>query len=241
MDCQKRLRDLPEAQRPRERIRREGPRHLSPEELVAAILGKGTRKRDVLQLACEVVRHYRIGLYRWRRTVPSVEEVRRALGVGEATAVQIVALLELSFRIHQEGQQVILQTPEDVVRYVDPMKWMEKEELRGLYLNTRRELVRDEVISLGTVNESLAHPREILRPALLSSAVSFILVHNHPSGDPRPSREDLALTRRVAHLAREMDIPLDDHVVVARQGYVSMARDYPELFPGKSTPPSARR
>lgn len=217
-----RIRDMPQSERPRERLINEGPSALDNYELVAVILGTGTPREDVLTLSKRIIEQYGNQIIYTR---PDVKTVMETFGLSTVKACQVVAALELGRRLFKnEPHEIYLRTPEEVFEYVKPMTRLPKEHLRGLYLNNRNRLIRDEVISIGTLNESLAHPREILVVAIETKCAGFILVHNHPSGDPTPSQEDFAVTRKVLEASKVVEITFLDHIIVGAERFVSLRR-----------------
>ncbi len=125
-------------------------------------------------------------------------------------------------RIPAQWQAPCLRTPEEVHRYVKEMEGLAKEEFRGLYLNARNKVIHDEIISIGTLTANLVHPREVFRPAFEYGCAAILVVHNHPSGDPAPSEEDVALTRQLVQVSRIMGIELLDHVIIGKGSFVSL-------------------
>jgi DNA repair protein RadC len=207
------IRELPESERPRERLSRLGVGALSNAELIAILLRTGRRGANAVDLAQQLLERYKSlnGLARC-----SVAELAVVKGIGPAKAVQLAAAFGLAARTAQENianQRV--DTPQIVCDLLGPeLRALRKESLRILLLDTRYQLIRQEEISLGTMNESLAHPREIFRPALVHSAYAVIVAHNHPSGDPTPSEADHRLTRRLAEAAGLLQITLLDHIII---------------------------
>ncbi len=217
-----RIRDLPVEERPREKMVRQGPQALTNEELMAVILGSGTRKEGVLALARRIIQQY---APQAAYTEPDVQKIMDLFGLSRVKACQVVAALELGRRLFgAPSHTVYLRNPEEVYAYVKPMETLAQEHLRGLYLDTRNRLIRDETLTIGTLDTSLAHPREILAPALESRCAGFILVHNHPSGDPTPSQEDHELTRRILEAAALLGLTFLDHLIVGRNAYVSLRK-----------------
>jgi DNA repair protein RadC len=214
-----RIRDLPEEEKPREKLRKYGPASLKNYELMAVILGKGTKREGILELSKRIMSQY------GGRAVFSqgdVDTLQRVLLLSPVQACQVVAAFELGKRLFGKPTEVFLRSPEEVFEYARDMVRLKKEHLRGLYLDTRNKLIRDEVIAIGTLNSSLAHPREIFHPAIESHAAAVILVHNHPSGDPLPSKDDIELTRQVYEASRIMQIDMLDHVIIGSHGYCSL-------------------
>ncbi len=214
-----RIRDLPEEEKPREKLRKYGPASLKNYELMAVILGKGTRKEGILELSKRIMSQYGDQAVFSQGEVDTLEKV---LSLSPVQACQVVAAFELGKRLFGRPTEVFLRSPEEVFEYAKDMARLKKEHLRGLYLDTRNKLIRDEVIAIGTLNASLAHPREIFHPAIESHAAAIVLVHNHPSGDPLPSKDDIELTKQVHEASKIVDIDILDHVIIGTQNYCSL-------------------
>ena len=215
------IQDMPLEKRPREKLFKEGAKNLSNEELLAVILGRGTRKEDVMSISRRLISQYgNISQY----STMSVKEVMEAFSIPKIHAMQVVAVMELGKRIFGHFKDVILNSPESVFEYAQDMAYLKKEIVRGLYLDTRGKLIHDEVISMGSLTETTIHPREVLKPAIIHSAYSFILVHNHPSGDPQPSAADIEFTEKIQEASRIMDIKLLDHIIIGKGSFESLAK-----------------
>lgn len=214
------LRELPPVDRPREKLLARGPEALSDTELLALVLGNGTRGQDVLSVATGLLRTH--GL----RALPQVPlaELRQARGLGRAKACQLVAGFELARRclLPEPDDPPAVRTPEDVYHLTREVHGAKKEHFLALYLNARNRVLKKETVAVGSLNANLVHPREVFQPAVGEAAASVVLVHNHPSGDCEPSAEDLALTRRMAKAGQLMGIEVLDHVIVSHRGYVSL-------------------
>lgn len=214
-----RIRDLPEEEKPREKLRKYGPASLKNYELMAVILGKGTRKEGILELSKRIMSQY------GDQAVFSqgdVDTLKKVLSLSPVQACQVVAAFELGKRLFGRSTEIFLRSPEEVFEYAKDMARLKKEHLRGLYLDTRNKLIRDEVIAIGTLNASLAHPREIFHPAIESHAAGIILVHNHPSGDSSPSSDDIELTMQVYEASKIIEIDVLDHVIIGSRDYRSL-------------------
>jgi len=214
-----RIRDLPEEDKPREKLRKHGPAALKNYELMAVILGRGTRREGILELSQRIMSQYGEQAIFSEGDVGKIEKV---LGLSPVQACQVVAAFELGKRLFGRPTEIFLRSPEEVFEYAKDMARLKQEHLRGLYLDTRNRLIRDEVITIGTLNESLAHPREIFHPAVEAHAAAIILVHNHPSGDPYPSRDDIELTKQIYQASKIMEIEVLDHVIVGNKRYYSL-------------------
>lgn len=224
MSPARRMSDWPPEERPRERLYRKGPDSLADAELLALQLGTGTRGQTAVDVAREMLARYGSLSGLARR---DVAELTRIPGVGRAKAVRLAATFELTRRLRSRGSdgKVTLGSPERVYAHFGPlMEDLQKEVFRVVLLDAQNGLIKDVVVSEGTLSASLVHPREVFKPAILESAASLILLHNHPSGDPTPSREDLRLTRQLAECGKLLDLRIHDHVVVGHGRFVSLAQ-----------------
>jgi DNA repair protein RadC len=207
---------MPEDERPREKLVAHGASSLSDAELIAILLRTGRVGANVIVVARDLLSRH--GSLR-ELSRCTVTELAKLPGVGVAKAVQLAAAFDLGNRLAREplANQKI-DSPELADQLVGgEMRMLRKEEMRAVLLDTRYRLIRIEDVSTGSVNESIAHPREIFRPAVIASAYAVIVVHNHPSGDPSPSQADHSLTRRLAEAAELMQIKLLDHIIIGAQ------------------------
>lgn len=215
------IRDLPDHEKPRERLIAEGPAALSTCELLAVVLSTGTKKEEVMTMSARIMKEYgEKSIMRERDPAKLAAE----LGIPIGKALQIVATAELGrrfFSTNENGKPTI-RTPREVFEYTVDMRTLPKEHLRGLYLNAHYKVIHDEVISIGTVDANIIHPREVYKPALEYSAAAVILVHNHPSGDPSPSPADITVTDQIVRAGGVLGIDLIDHVIVTRSGFMSV-------------------
>ena len=211
--AQLKIREIPQAERPREKLAAHGPAALTNPELIAILLRTGVIGTNAIEVARELLERYRslTGLSRC-----SVDELSKIRGIGFAKAVQLVAAFGLGQRLARETlSSQKIDSPEVVNELVGAeMRMLRKESLRVILLDTRYHLIRIQEVSTGSVNESIAHPREIFHPAVASSAYAVIVVHNHPSGDTSPSQADHSLTRRLAEAAELLQIKLLDHIII---------------------------
>lgn len=215
------LRDMPHAERPRERLLEFGPKELLMTELVAVLWGVGTRKEDVLAMAQRTLKEY------GETAIGHELDPRRlseAANIPLNKACQLVAGLELGRRFYarRSGRPMQVRTPDQAYAHVRDIALSQKEQLRGLYLNTRYQVVHDEVISIGSLTANIVHPREVFQPAIERGAVAVILAHNHPSGRRLPSQADVRLTRQLVQAADILGVELLDHLIVTTQGYASV-------------------
>ena len=216
----RRLRDLPGEERPRERLARHGARALSDRELLALVVGTGSSRASALDVAAELLGSGLHGLA--ARSLPDLE---RQHGLGRAKATRVIAALELAARLAgQDGPRPpVFRTPRQASRYLLPRYGSQPVETFGLLaLDVRHRLKREVVVSVGCLTSSLVHPREVFLEAVASRAAALILFHNHPSGDPEPSAEDLALTRRLVSAGTLMGIEVLDHLVLGAGSFVSL-------------------
>jgi DNA repair protein RadC len=213
----------PLGERPRERLYWSGVDALADAELLALQLGTGTRGRSAIDVARDVLATYG-SLNELAGREPT--ELARVPGIGRAKAARLAATFELSRRLRARvpATRVTLSGPKEVYAAYGPlMEDLRREVFRIALLDAQNGLLCDRVISEGTLSASLVHPREVFKPAILESAASVILLHNHPSGDPTPSREDIRLTRQLVECARLLDLRIHDHVIVGHGTYVSLA------------------
>jgi DNA repair protein RadC len=216
---------LPSTDRPRERLKRLGPSALSDAELLALLLRTGERGADAHAVAARLLEHHG-GLFGLARAEPS--ELDGARGIGPAKSAALAASLELGRRIASRRLQpgTAIRGPADVFAHFHPsLRLAAHEKFIALLLDGRQRVLREHVVSQGTLTASLVHPREVFRPALREPAAALILVHNHPSGDPTPSPEDREVTQRLVRAGDLLGVKVLDHVVVAERGYCSLKED----------------
>jgi DNA repair protein RadC len=208
-----RIQEMPDEDRPREKLLKQGASALSESELIAILLRTGTVGANAIDVARELLLRYQSLTSLSRRGAKELASVK---GIGLAKALQLAAAFELGKRLAQESPaRGKLDTPELVYELLGPeMRMLSQESLRAILLDTRLRLLRVEEIALGTISECVAHPREVFRPALIHSAFAVIIAHNHPSGDPSPSAADVNMSRRMAEAARVLQIRLLDHVII---------------------------
>jgi len=207
------IQEMPDEDRPREKMMKQGASALSESELIAILLRTGTVGSNAVDVARELLMRHQ-SLEALSRS--SARELARIKGIGLAKALQLAAAFELGKRLAQESPlRGKLDTPDLIYDLLGPeMRMLSKESLRAVLLDTRLRLMRVEEIALGTLSECPAHPREVFRPALVHSAFAVILAHNHPSGDPTPSPSDIQMSRRMSEAARLLQIRLLDHVII---------------------------
>jgi DNA repair protein RadC len=224
------MRELPPAERPRERLLHKGADALRTAELLAILLRTGTSERPVLDLAEFLLSHF--GSLEALSRAP-VGELARIKGIGQAKAIGLKAAFALAARLARtEAESRPVDTPEDVARLLgEEMRLLDHESVRVICLNTQHKVLAVEEVTRGTLNESLFHPREAFRPALTRQAHAVILVHNHPSGNCQPSDADLAVTRQMKKAGELLQVELLDHVILGapraddKSGYFSFKNE----------------
>ncbi|MFY9114507.1 MAG: DNA repair protein RadC [Dethiobacteria bacterium] len=215
------IRDLPDEERPREKLLQSGPGALSNAELIAVILRTGNRQESAVHLAERLIS--KAGGLRYLPDL-SLEELQAIKGIGPAKAVQIKAALELGRRVSTSfyDYEAAITSPRHVADlFMEELRYRKKEYFKLLLLNTKNRIISREEISVGSLNASIVHPREAFITPLKKSAASVILVHNHPSGDPTPSQEDLAVTQRLVDSGKLLGIEVKDHIIIGDGCYLS--------------------
>lgn len=213
---------VPKESQPRERFLTNGPSHLADHELLAILLRTGTKEESVLQLAMRILHHF--GGFRLLKDA-TIEEMTGIKGVGEVKAVQLLTAFELGKRVNRLRfhERYSIRSPEDCATYMmDEMRFLTQEHFITLFLNTKNQIIHRQTIFIGGLNSSLVHPREIFKEAVRRSAASIICLHNHPSGDPNPSKEDIDVTKRLSECGKIMGIELLDHLIIGEYKYVSL-------------------
>ena len=209
------LREIRNVDRPREKIARLGVENLSNTELIAAIIGRGIPGRDVNAISADIEK-----ILENRRGSPSYEDFLAIGGVGTTKASQLVAAFELSRR-YSGGSHYKIEKPSDVLPLVDYLKLKKQEYFICITLNGAGELIEQRVVTVGLLNRSPVHPREVFADAITDRAASVLFVHNHPSGSPEPSVQDIDITKRLCEAAEILGISVLDHIITAKRGYVS--------------------
>lgn len=222
MDNKLRVKDLPKNERPREKILRYGAEVMSNSELLAIILRTGTKDENILKLCDRIISHFGglNGLIN-----PTIEDLKQIKGVGEAKATQILAISELAsrFKSFKSGDDHTVSSPKDIAFYmINEMKNLKKEYFKLIMLNTKNKIISIKDVSIGNLNSSIVHPREVFIEAIKNSSASVILCHNHPSGDPSPSREDILVTNRLKECGVLLGIDVLDHIIIGNETYISL-------------------
>lgn len=228
VDYNLKIKQLPENERPMERLFNYGPSALSDAELLALVIRTGSRSESAIDLARRLLKGQN-GLWGLRFLLDaSVEELAAVKGIGPAKASQIKAVVELSKRFAATGspERMVIKSPADVAGLLmEDMRYLNIEHFKVLLLNTKNQVLTIETISMGGLNSSIVHPREVFKPAIKRSCASVILVHNHPSGDPAPSPEDINVTRRLAEAGNLLGIDVLDHIVIGDGRYLSFKQE----------------
>ncbi len=219
------IRDLPPEGKPREKLLAQGPEALSARELLAIVLQVGTVKEDVIQMSERLIRGYGESNVLTER---DAQKLADEANIPINKAMQIVALGELGRRTYDKRETGFktIRNAKDVYEYLVDMRMLPKEYLRALFLNAHNKVIRDEVISIGTVNSNIVHPREVFRSGIESNAVAVILAHNHPSGEAIPSTEDETITTQLISAGKILGIRVLDHVIITKDGFTSVKANY---------------
>lgn len=225
MQDRMRIKDMPLSERPYEKLEKYGPEVLSNAELLAVVIRSGNRDETAVALAQRI-----LALGGDERGITglhdlSLEELRTARGVGMVKALQVKAVMELSKRISSAmalSNRVTIKSPEDVGKLLmEEMRHLRKEVFKVILLNTKNHVIKHVNISIGSLNSSIVHPREVFSEAVRAGCSGMILVHNHPSGDPEPSREDMDTTSRLVNAGSILGIKVLDHIVIGDGRYMS--------------------
>jgi DNA repair protein RadC len=216
------VRDLPKPERPRERLQKLGPEALSSQELLALVIGRGIPKKSVMIIAQELLARFRNVKAISQATL---EELSQIKGIGLAKAAQIKACFELGKREDLEPPDLVpfdIKNPEAVVKAIRAsVQDKAKEHFKLILLNSRNRVIAISTISIGTLTTSLVHPREVFKDAIMHSAASVVLAHNHPSGDPDPSEDDLKITKKLVESGKILGIEVIDHIIIGKIDHYS--------------------
>lgn len=212
------IKDLPQVDRPREKLEKYGVERLSDAEVVAILVRTGIVGKNVIELSRQVLKTIsKIGVEKI-----SMADLLEIKGLGKTKAGQIIASIELGRRLLKDKKSELLLSPENVWNEMKDLRESKKEHFVVFYLDTRNQIIKREIISIGTLNASLIHPREVFEPAIKNFTAQIIIAHNHPSGEVEPSEEDIAVSRRLIEASKILDIEILDHVIVSKSGYKSM-------------------
>lgn len=216
------IKELPMTERPREKLYSHGPGALSNEELLAIIIRTGNKNDSAIDLARKILSRDNRGLVYLRDT--TLQELMETKGVGKCKAAQILAAIEIGKRINfrEALSKVKITEPSTIANlYMDEMRYLQKEHFRILLLDTKNQIISTEEISIGTLNVSIVHPRDVFKAAIKRNSNSMILIHNHPSGDPTPSNEDVSITNRLVDAGSLIGIKVLDHIIIGDNRYIS--------------------
>jgi len=217
-----RVKDLPADDRPRERLLLRGAQSLSDTELLALLLRSGKRGKTVLDLSRELLMKYQNLACLGSVSVSALQSIS---GIGADKAATLAAAFEISRRVYNQNKTMVnkkISSPKDVAEILIPVLRDEvKEKFMVVCLNSANKVLKYEVVSIGNLNSSIVHPREIFKVAIDNNSANIILVHNHPSGNPEPSSEDISVTKKLVEAGKVMDIQVFDHIIIADQNYIS--------------------
>ncbi|MEP7219190.1 MAG: DNA repair protein RadC, partial [Bacteroidota bacterium] len=217
------VKDWRASEQPRERLMTLGPRALSDSELLAILLRTGRKGEDVIQMSRNILHRFETIAGLSERDFRELEQVP---GIGPAKAVTLAAAFEIGKRIKADpfATRTVISSPEDVARiYIPMLRGIQKEQFHVIILNSANQVLRMSLVSEGNLNSSIVHPREVYRTAIVENAASIIGLHNHPSGNPTPSKEDISITRQLVEAGRIIGIPFHDHIIIAGDEHVSLA------------------
>ncbi len=215
------IKTLPTEERPREKLIKHGSKTLTNSELLAIILRTGNKKESVLELSNKFFKKYNLKSLSRLKT----STLKKQLGIGDAKACQIMACFELGkrFSAFKEGKKPVIRNAKDIADlFIPEMDALEKEHFKGIYLDSRKKIIKQETIFIGSLNESVVHPREIFKIALDENAAAIILLHNHPSGDPNPSSFDIEITKELIKAGELLGIQVLDHIIIGGKKYISL-------------------
>jgi len=221
----KKIKDLPLHEKPREKLLEQGPDKLKISELIAIILQTGTKREDIIKMSSRLVQEY------GQKAISNQKNPKilsRNYDLPITKSCQLIACFELGKRlfIEKRGIKKSIKNAKDVYEYLQDMRNLNKEQFRGLYLNSRSIIIHDEIISLGTLDCSIVHPREVFQPAIEYSAVAIVLAHNHPSGSLSPSLEDIKVSANLIKAGHILGIDIVDHIIITKNGYHSIDLTY---------------
>ncbi len=217
MVSNQKIKDLPKIERPREKLIQYGPARLSNSELLAIILRSGKKGENVIDLANKILKKFKTE----NLPATSFDELKSFPGLGPVKACEILACFELGRRLLKGKVAGLYLKPEDVWKELRDIRDHKKEHFVIFFLDSRNQEIKREVISVGSLNANLVHPREVFEPAVKNLAAQVILAHNHPSGDAEPSEDDLKLNKRLVEAGEILGIQVIDHIIITKNGYLS--------------------
>ena len=211
------IKDLPKIDRPREKLEKYGPNKLSDAELLAVLLRTGVKGLNVIELSKKILRKFSQG----KLIEAEFAELKKTFGLGPVKAGEIIACMELGRRLLKDKKVELILAPRDAWENLKDIRDNKKEHFIVFYLDTRHQKIKREVISVGTLNTNLVHPREVFEPAIYHTAAQILIAHNHPSGDTKPSDDDLEVTKRLIEASKILGIEIVDHVIVSENSFFS--------------------
>ena len=212
------IKDLPKIERPREKLEKYGPEKLSTSELLAILLRTGSKGINVVDLSKKILNKFPKNSL----TKASFEDLKNTFGLGKTKSCEIIACFELGRRMLKDKKSNLVFSPKDVWENLKDIRDNKKEHFVVFYLDSRNQEIQRETISVGILNSNLVHPREVYEPAVKNLAAQIIIAHNHPSGDPEPSEEDIQITKRLTEAGKIMGIEILDHVIVTKDRFSSL-------------------
>nr|WP_312575942.1 DNA repair protein RadC [Sedimentibacter sp.] len=219
------IKSIPVDERPQEKLLKYGANSLSNSELIAIILRTGSKQDNVIVLAQKILKEDGNGL----RNIAegTLDKFKRYYGISDVKASQLMALSELSKRISAfKNDKIKISSPNDAaVVMMEEMRYYKKEYFKIILLDTKNNIIKVSEISIGSLNSSIVHPREVFQEAIINSSSAIILVHNHPSGEPEPSKEDIALTNRLVECGKIIGIQVIDHIIIGDGNFCSFKEE----------------
>lgn len=216
------IKDIPKFDRPREKMEKYGPEKLSNIELLAILLRTGTKDLNVLKLSQKILQKFE----KEKFTNITIDNLKEIHGLGIVKACEIIACFELGKRILKDKKSSILLSPKDVWQRMEDIRGSKKEHFVVFYLDSRNQEIQREIISIGTLNESLVHPREVFEGAIKNNAASIIIAHNHPSGELEPSESDIEISKKLIHSGKILDIRIVDNIIVSNSSFKSITDSF---------------
>lgn len=215
------VKDLPSEEKPREKLLKKGVESLNVAELLAIVLGVGTKKEELMAMSTRLIREYGSKGIVYQK---NPEKITEELEIPISKSCQIVACFELGRRFYEKkaGSNVSIRNAKQAFEHLKDMGSLKKEQFRGLYLNTHYQLIHEEVISIGTIDSTIVSPREVFRPAIEHSAAAIILAHNHPSGVLKISKNDAEITNKLIEAGKLLNIEVLDHLIINSKKYLSL-------------------
>lgn len=211
------IKELPKVERPREKLMHYGPEKLSNSELLAIILRSGTKGNNVIELAKRILKKFSANQLPYL----TFDDLKSVYGLGPAKSCEIISCFELGKRLLKDKKTIIYSEPKDIWEELKDLRDNKKEHFVIFFLDSRNQEIKREIISVGTLTASLVHPREVFEPTVRHLAAQVILAHNHPSGEPEPSQDDLGITKRLTEAGNILGIEVIDHIIVAKDSFFS--------------------